>query len=116
MEESILITIKKLLGIAADYTAFDVDIIVAINSALMSLYQIGVGVISKHTISGPDETWSMILGESVDLESAKEYVYIKTRLIFDTPNNSSMIDAMKEMASELEWRLNVQNDKEEEVR
>lgn len=110
MEDSILITIKKLLGISADYTAFDVDVIVAINSALMALYQIGVGNASKHMITGYDDSWSLILNDSIDLESAKEYVYIKTRLIFDPPTSSSMVDAMNSMASEIEWRLNVQND------
>lgn len=108
MEESILNTIKKMLGVDPSYMAFDTDIIVGINSALMALFQIGVGSASKHTITGYDETWAYILGDTLELEPAKEYVYIKTRLAFDPPTNSSLIDAMDNMASELEWRLNVQ--------
>ena len=43
MEYSILNTIKKMLGLDANYTTFDTDIIVHINSALMTLTQLGVG-------------------------------------------------------------------------
>ena len=41
--ESILTSIKKMLGIDEEYTHFDADVIMDINSVLMILTQLGVG-------------------------------------------------------------------------
>lgn len=108
MEESILNTIKKMLGLDPTYTVFDTDIIVAINSALMALMQIGIGPKNGFKIKSSDDTWDSIICGSTNLESVKTYVYIKTRLLFDPPSNSSVTEALKATASEIEWRLNVE--------
>ena len=110
--DSILNTVKKMLGLDADYTAFDVDIIVLINSALMTLNQLGVGRKKTFSITGPDETWSELLDERDDMESVKTYVYLKTRLMFDPPATSFVADAMAKQCDEIEWRLNVRAESE----
>lgn len=107
METSILLTIKKLLGPDADYTVFDQDIIVFINSALATLTQLGVGPSDGFRISGTTETWSDFIGEAEDLESLKEYIYMKVRIAFDPPASSSVLSAYQEACKEYEWRLNV---------
>ena len=76
MEESILVTIKKMLGLAEDYTPFDTDVIVLINSALMILTQANVGPKEGFRITGFDETWDDFLVNEVLLESAKQFIYI----------------------------------------
>lgn len=107
-ENSILISIKKLLGIDKDYVQFDQDIIININSALMSLMQLGVGPQSGFKISGEEETWNDFIGERMDLESVKTYIYLKVRLTFDPPQSSYLIENIKEQLKEIEWRLNFQ--------
>jgi hypothetical protein len=83
--DSILTSIKKMLGIEADYTHFDPDIIVAINSAFMFLYQLGVGPVTCFSITDAAPIWTDFLGTNIDLESVKTYTYFKTRLMFDPP-------------------------------
>ena len=107
---SILTSIKKLLGIEEDYTYFDSDIIMNINSALFNLMQLGVGPASGFAIKDKEATWGEFLGARKDMESVKSYVYLKTRLAFDPPQTSFLIDAIKNQISELEWRLNVQSE------
>ena len=108
MEESILVTIKKMLGLDAAYTAFDTDIVTLINAAIMTLTQLGVGPASGFAIHGMDETWDDLLTNPVMLNGAKEYIYMKVKMAFDPPSSSSVLDAMKKTTDELEWRLNVQ--------
>ena len=106
IQDSILLLIKKKLGIAPDYHAFDEDVITDINTVLFSLNQLGIGA---EDFSIKDETalWSDFLGDSKNYESVKTYVYIKVRLMFDPPTSSFVIAALEKQASELEWRLNV---------
>lgn len=108
--DSILASIKKLLGLDQDYTPFDQDVIIAINAAFLTLTQLGVGPDEGFRITGYDETWNDFLGGATDLEAAKEYVYMKARLAFDPPVNASILEALKELCSEYEFRLNVQVD------
>lgn len=109
--ESILTSIKKLLGIDAEYTHFDEDIIIHINSVLMILTQLGVGPEGGYSITGPDETWSNFLGtDLVKLQSAKSYVHLKVKLMFDPPSGSALIESINRQISELEWRLQVATD------
>jgi hypothetical protein len=105
---SILNTIKKMLGVQLDDDAFDVDIIVSINSVLMSLSQLGVGPVGGFSITGVTETWSQFLGEEINLEAVKSYIYLKVRLLFDPPTVSTLIDAMNRQITEFEFRLNIQ--------
>lgn len=107
---SILNSIKKLLGVAEEYEHFDVDIIMHINSALMVLTQLGVGPAEGYAIDGPEDEWSDFLGNSANLEMVKTYVYMKVRLIFDPPTNSSVTASLEKQVSEFEWRLNAAAD------
>lgn len=105
--ESILTSIKKLLGITEDYEHFDSDIILHINAVFMILTQIGVGPASGFSIKSNTEIWSDFLGDATDFEAVKTYTYLKVRLLFDPPSSSSVLNSMNDMISELEWRLNV---------
>lgn len=106
--ESVLETIKKMLGITEDYTHFDTDIMVHINTVFMTLNQLGVGPEEPPVITGGMETWTTTLGERKDIEAIKTYVYLKVRILFDPPTSSFVLDSMKNLASELEWRLRTQ--------
>lgn len=111
MDDSILNTIKKMLGPDSDYDVFDTDIIIHINSALSTLTQIGVGPSTGFRITGPEETWSDFIGYGVnDLESIKTYVYLKVKMLFDPPASSFVMKAMEDNCKEIEWRLNVATD------
>ena len=113
MEESILTTIKKLLGLDESYEAFDTDVIIAINTALMALMQIGVGPKTGFRIEDDESTWKDFLGsDTIDLEAVKSYVFIKARLMFDPPSSSVVVEAYNKAAAECEWRLNAQRDPE----
>jgi len=110
MEDSILYSIKKMLGLDPDYSAFDADIMIHINSVFMILRQLGVGPQDGYAISGPDEKWSDFLGSSTLLEPVKSYIYLKVRSVFDPPSNSYVQDAIQKQIAEYEWRLNVEVD------
>lgn len=110
MNDSILLSVKKLLGLDAGYDAFDLDVIIAINAALFTLNQLGLGPDGGFKVTGVSETWHDFLGDWVDLEAAKEYVYMKSRLAFDPPTNPSVLQALKDSCNEYEFRLNVQVD------
>lgn len=106
--DSILTSIKKLLGIAAEYNHFDTDIIMHINTVFLSLNQIGVGPSDPASITSEMDTWEGIFGDMKNIEAVKTYTYLKVRMIFDPPASSTVLEAMNRQASELEWRLNVQ--------
>lgn len=109
MEDSILISIKKMLGQSADDTSFDTDIVILINDALSILYQLGVGDV-PFIITGKEELWSTFIGDSKEIESARTYVYLKTKVIFDPPTNATVLQSLKEDIKEREWRLNAAAD------
>jgi hypothetical protein len=107
---SILESIKKLLGIEADYTDFDTDIIIHINSSIMALQQIGVGNV-PFSVTSNIETWKDFLGEDLPyLEAVKTYVYIKVKLVFDPPTSSFVATSLESQKDELEWRFKVGNE------
>ncbi len=107
--DSILKTIKKLLLISEDDPAFDLDIQVHINSAIRTLYQIGVGPKPPFVIHGESETWKDFLGDDLDTyQSVKTYIYLKVKMIFDPPTSSSVMDAYQGEIREIEWRLSMQ--------
>ena len=105
MNDSILISVKKLLGIAPDYTVFDQDIIIHINSAIMVLNQLAVGL-PNFIVTSDAETWKQFIGTDTDLQGIKTLVYLRVRLLFDPPATSFAIDAVKTQIAEYEWRLN----------
>ena len=107
MNDSILTSIKKLLGITEEYEHFDQDIIIHINSVFMILNQLGVGPSNGFSITDKTAVWSDFISEGSNLESVKSYIYFKVRLLFDPPTTSAVMESMNRMISELEFRLNV---------
>lgn len=105
--ESILLSIKKLLGISEDYDHFDSDIIMHINSVFAILTQIGVGPQKGFSINDESEKWEDFLSEDKMLHSVKSYMYMKVKMMFDPPLSSAAIECMKEQIKELEWRLQI---------
>lgn len=105
--DSILTSVKKMLGIAEDYEYFDADLIMHINSVLLVLNQLGIGPTNGYSITGKFELWSDFLTDSVQLKAVKSYVYLKVRLLFDPPTSSAVMDSINRSISEYEWRLNV---------
>lgn len=103
--DSILTSIKKLLGIAEEYTHFDQDIIMHINSVFSILTQIGVGPSEGFSISDSYAAWSDYLPDDPRLESVKSYMYLKVKLIFDPPDRTSVMEATNRMIAEFESRL-----------
>lgn len=107
---SILDTIKKLLGMPMEYTPFDVDIITHINSVFSTLAQMGVSPSNKiFQIEGNSETWEdFIDGDENILPSVKSYIYLKVKLLFDPPTNAALIESTNNQIKELEYRLYTQ--------
>lgn len=106
--ESILTSIKKLLGIDEAYDHFDPEIIMHINTALMELTQMGVGPPEGFRIESESSTWSEFISEDdLRFEGVKTYIYLSVRLVFDPPSQSAVIDSIKQTMSRLEWRLNI---------
>ena len=103
--ESILTSIKKLLGIDELYTHFDADLVMHINSVLMILTQMGVGPSEGFTIEDDSTTWNEFIPDLKNFEAVKTYIHLKVKLIFDPPTSSAVIESMNRMISELEWRL-----------
>ena len=104
--DSILLTIKKGIGIDPSYEAFHPDIIMHINSVLFILTQEGIGPKEGFNITGQDETWEDFLGESnTKLSAVQSYVTLKTRLLFDPPQSGTLNEQITKLISELEWRL-----------
>ena len=107
--ESILTSIKKLLGPSAEDEYFDPDIIMHINTVLMDLNQIGVGPEEGFAIEDATATWDQFVPEAYlpKLNGIKTYVYLKVRLLFDPPSNSAVIESINKQIDKLEWRINV---------
>lgn len=103
---SILTDTKKILGLDESYTAFDLDVIVHINSVLATLNQLGIGPATGFMIEDKTTEWEEFLGTDPRLNSVKSYVYLRVRILFDPPATSYAISAMNEQIKEFEWRLN----------
>ena len=108
--ESILTSIKKLLGISAEYEHFDSDLIMHINSVFLVLRQLGVGPEDGFFISDATAIWDDFLGDSTKLEMVKSYMYLKVKLLFDPPLSSSALESTNRLISEFEWRLNLETE------
>lgn len=105
--DGILTSVKKLLGIAEEYTQFDADILIHINSVFLTLHELGVGPDEGFAV---DEytTWTDYISDNTLLLNAvKTYMYLKVKMLFDPSLTSSVTDLMKEEVKELEWRMNV---------
>ena len=104
--ESILTSVKKLLGIAEEYTQFDTDIIIHINTIFMALQQMGIGPKDGFSITDENDIWTDFMEDSILLNSVKTYMYLRVKLLFDPPLTSSTVDSFNKLISELEFRMN----------
>ena len=95
-----------MLGIDETDESFDIDIKTHINTSTMILSQIGIGPKNGFTVTSKDQLWTDYIDSStINLEGVKQYIYLKTKIIFDPPTNSTTIDAINKSLSELEWRM-----------
>lgn len=108
MDNSILTSVKKAIGIMEEYNEYDTQIIEAINSVFFTLSQLGVGPKEGFAITGLAEQWSDYIPDGTNLQAVKSYMGIKVRLIFDPPSNSFTSTSMENQAKEYEWRLMAQ--------
>lgn len=112
---SILMSIKKLLNVAHDDPAFDTDIGMLINNEFMTLHQLGIGPDEGFAITDADTAWSDFSDDKTLIETVKTFVYLRVRMIFDPPASSVVADAINSRINELEWRLNVQAERNYEI-
>lgn len=109
--DSILTSVKKLLGITKEYTQFDQDIIIHINSVFLTLFELGVGPVDGFSITDDTSEWTEYIPDnSLLLNAVKTYMYLKVKMLFDPALTTSVTELMKEQARELEWRMNVMVD------
>lgn len=106
MEESILLSTKKILGLDPDYTPFDLDVITHINTAFSILNQLGVGPVDGFGISDETTLWIDYPVPLNQLQMVKTYVYLKVRVLFDPPQTSFLLESANTQIKEYEWRLN----------
>lgn len=105
VEQSILLSTKKVLGLDVDYDAFDLDVITHVNTAFFTLYQLGLGPADGFMIEDDTEVWDDFTGGAITLNAIKSYIYLRVRVLFDPPETPHHINAAKEQISELEHRL-----------
>lgn len=110
MNESILDSIKKTIGLDIGSSDFDADLVMFINSAFFTLKQLGVGPPDGFMITGRDETWGQFVDDESLLNGVKPYIQQKVRLQFDPPTNSFLESSIRENIKEYEWRLNIQGE------
>lgn len=108
--DSILTSIKKLLGIDEAYEHFDKELIIHINSVLAILNQLGVGPKEGFSITDSSDKWSDFIKDAKTIEFVKSYVHLKVRLMFDPPDRAAVLESMKRITDELEWRIQVAAD------
>lgn len=112
MDDSILNTIKRMLGIGDEEAQndFDEDVMVHINTAIQALTQLGVGPEDGYMIEGSNETWTDFIGveNKKQYQPVKTYIYGKVKKVFDPPTSSIALQALEESTKEAEWRLNWQ--------
>lgn len=107
MENSILVSIKKFLGLSAEYTPFDLDVIMHINSVFSTLTQLGVGPKEGFPIVDETNTWDQFISdEDPRYNSIRSYIFLKVKLLFDPPTSTAVLQSYEKMVSEYEWRLN----------
>ena len=108
--DSILTSIKKLMGLTEEYDAFDQDILILINSVLFELEQIGVKAKEGFILSDKTAVWSDYSDDDRLLNALKPYIYMKTKLTFDPPTSSGALDSMNRIIDRFEWRINLYAD------
>lgn len=109
VEDSILMSIKKSLGLDPEFKDFDVDITMAINTSLSSLQQFGIFGDKPFTITGEEQLWSQFIPDD-NLDMVKSYISVKTKLLFDPPQSSFVLSSYEKELRELEWRIYIECD------
>lgn len=109
--DSILTSVKKMLGIQDDYTHFDPEIIMHINSAFLILNQLGVGPDDPFVIESKMDYWDDFVDEG-KIDLVKTYVYMRVRLMFDPPTSGFLVDSLNKQIQEYEFRMSVQAEKD----
>lgn len=110
MTESILDSVKKVLGFDPTYTAFDIDVIIHINSVFSDLCDLGIGPTTGFSITDNTAQWSDFLGTDLTLDRVKSYMFLRVKMIFDPPVSGFAIDAIKQQIQQFEWRISVQRE------
>lgn len=107
MENNILTSVKKQVGLGAEYTPFDMDIVMDINAAFAHLHQIGAGPSDGFSIEDDTALWTDYTQDKTELMLAQTYVFLKVRLLFDPPASSAILESINSVLKETEWRLSV---------
>jgi hypothetical protein len=110
MAGSILTDTKKALGLAADYTAFDPELIMHINSVLATLNQLGIGPEAGYAIVNSSDSWDELISDEKRLNAVQSYIYLRVKMLFDPPSVGYVLTAMEKMIVEAEWRITVAQD------
>lgn len=110
MDDSILTSIKKLIGLDSEDESFDTDLLININSAIDVLRQIGLDIDPGFIVEDASLTWADLIPEGINLNYVKTYIFMKVRRWFDPPQNGTTMDALNSSIAELEWRINVEVD------
>jgi len=108
LDQSILESIKEMLGIVEQDTSFDGALCSHINACFTTLNQLDVGPDEGFMIAGSSEKWRDFIPEIILATMVREYIHTKVRMIFDPPGSSVVADAFNQRAAELEWRMNIQ--------
>lgn len=106
MSTSILNDVKHILGVFPEDTAFDIDIMMAINTQFANLHQIGAGPVMGYEITGPENTWDEFI-DDIRMNSVKSYIYLTVKLMFDPPKTGFTTDSFDRQIAQLEYRINV---------
>lgn len=113
MNDSILLSVKKMLGLPEEYNAFDLDIMTHINSVFTILTQIGVGPVNGFTIEDETAMWTDFIQDMSFYQLVKSYMVLKVRLLFDPPISSAVLECYKAQINEYEWRLKTMSETQE---
>lgn len=111
--ESILTSIKKLIGADAEYTPFDPDIIMHINTVFKDLRRLGVGPAKGFIIEDDTSVWTDYIADPIECADVKTYMYLRVKLLFDPPTNASHLESIKEQITKFEWTINADAESEE---
>lgn len=105
--DSILISVKKKLGLEEEYTPFDDELIMDINTSLATLTQAGIGPREGFEITGDAETWTEFIGSDPRLNMIKTYTALDVKLLFDPPQSGAAMELIKEKIAEYLYRMNI---------
>ena len=104
---SILKSVRSAVGLNAEDSSFDSELLMHINGSIMILHQNGIGM--PIHVDDESSVWDDFKNPTqADANSmfsaAKTFIFIKTKILFDPPPPST-IKYMSEAADEYLWRL-----------